>query len=196
MRRRLHLLLLHLYRRLPRKVRRWVVREISPNYTVGCMCLVERNDGALLLVRHAYRGRWGVPGGLLKRKEDPTAAVHREVWEEIRVAVELLGEPSVVVAPSAQRVDIVFGARLADPDARPMPSSPEIDGVAWFLPDELPELQEELAAALVARARAARSPSVPAISPRPRAPNGSGDRGPDDERQAGSSGASTAVPAS
>ena len=33
-----------------------------PNYTVGAMCIVERDDGAILFVRHSYRRRWGVPG--------------------------------------------------------------------------------------------------------------------------------------
>jgi ADP-ribose pyrophosphatase YjhB (NUDIX family) len=156
MKRRLHRFALGLYRRIPRKGRRWIVRGLSPKYTVGAMCLIER-DGSFLLVRHAYRSRWGVPGGLEKRGEHPEDAVHREVWEEVRLRVELDGEPAVVVEAEPQRVDVVYRARMADPLAEPVSTSPEIVATEWFPIDRLPELQHELTAALMAVARASRS---------------------------------------
>ena len=154
--RRLHLLLLKVYRRLPRRGRLLVVHTLAPNYSVGAMCVIERADGALLLVRHSYRRRWGVPGGLLKRREPPEQAARREALEEVELAVELVGEPSVVVEPKSRRVDIVYRARLAvEADAELVrPSSPEIVEARWFPPDQLPELQREAAGALVALARA------------------------------------------
>ena len=60
--RRAHQRLLSLYGRLPRRMRRFAVRRVAPSFRVGAMCFVERDDGALLLVRHAYRSNWGVPG--------------------------------------------------------------------------------------------------------------------------------------
>ena len=41
--------------------------------------------------------------------------------------------------------------------------SPEIVEVAWFLPDELPELQFETSGALMALARASRNPQSPPL---------------------------------
>jgi 8-oxo-dGTP pyrophosphatase MutT (NUDIX family) len=155
MRERLHLSLLRLYQRLPRHARRRVVRTVAPSYTVGAMCFIERPDGELLLVRHAYRGRWGVPGGLLARREEPADAARRETLEETGLAIDLLGEPVVVVDPDPQRVDIIYRARPsagADPDAV-APGSPEIVEVRWFPRDGLPELQHETVAALIALAR-------------------------------------------
>ena len=76
--RRAHQRLLSLYGRLPRRMRRFAVRRVAPSFRVGAMCFVERDDGALLLVRHAYRNNWGVPGGLLERGEEPTDAARRE----------------------------------------------------------------------------------------------------------------------
>lgn len=152
----LHRTLLRLFRALPTPARRRVVRTLSPSFTVGSMCFIERDDGALLLVEHVYRRRWGVPGGLLERREDPAAAALREVKEEVGLDVVLLGEPAVVVDPIPQRVDIVFRARVApgcDP-ASAAPRSPEIEGVGWFPPRDLPELQHETAGAFVALARA------------------------------------------
>lgn len=152
---RAHRELLRAYRSLPRHLRRWVVRLIAPSYTVGAVCVIERPDGHVLLVRQTYRKRWGVPGGLLKRGEDPSVGACREVFEEIGMRVELVGPPAVVVDADPQRVDIIYRARplsLAEVgEARP--SSPEIEEVAWFAPDALPELQFETAGAMVALAR-------------------------------------------
>lgn len=152
---RLHRFALRCYQRLPVLGRRWAVRTIAPSYTVGAMCVIERPDGAVLFVRHTYRARWGVPGGLLNRREDPAVAARREVREEVGLEVELVGEPSVVVDAVPQRVDLVYRARPAagaDPaDARPV--SVEIAEVGWFPPDALPELQFETTGALMALAR-------------------------------------------
>lgn len=151
----IHRLALASYRRLPRLGRRWLVRVLTPNYSVGAVCLIERPDGSVLLVRQAYRDRWGVPGGLLKRGEDAAVGARREVREEVGLDVDLLGEAAVVVEAKPQRVDLVYRARPAsgvDPTTA-RPTSPEIIEVGWFLPDALPELQHETAQALVALAR-------------------------------------------
>ena len=153
---RLHTALLQIYRHLPRGLRRGIVRTIAPSFTVGAVCLIERDDGAVLLVRQVYRNGWGVPGGLTRRGEDIADCARREVREEVALAVELQGEPAVVLDPEPQRVDIVFRARPApgaDLDAV-RPSSPEIAEVRWFPVEELPDLQHETVSALVALARA------------------------------------------
>jgi 8-oxo-dGTP pyrophosphatase MutT (NUDIX family) len=157
------------YRSLPRKARRWVVRGIAPKYTVGAMCLIERSDGRILLVRQAYRKSWGVPGGLLQRREDPEAAVRREVLEEVGLELELIGEPTLVVECVPQRVDVVYRGRPArDADLDLVrPCSVEIREVGWFAPDGLPDLQEEASAAMIAMARASHSPQSPSLLPAP-----------------------------
>ena len=157
---RLHRFALRCYQRLPVLGRRWVVRTVAPSYTVGAMCIIERTDGALLFVRHSYRSRWGVPGGRLNRREDPAEAARREVWEEVGLEVELLGEPAVVVDAVPQRVDLVYRARpVPGADLAAVgPVSAEIAEVRWFAPDELPELQFETSGALMALARARRDP--------------------------------------
>lgn len=151
----LHRALLKGFRRLPVGARRRLVRTFAPSFTVGAIAFIERPDGALLLVRQVYRKRWGAPGGLLERGEDPAGAAVREVREEVGLDVVLIGEPAVVVDPEPQRIDIVFRARPA-PGADPAtarPRSPEIAVVEWFAPSELPELQHETADAFVALAR-------------------------------------------
>lgn len=165
MRDRLHLSLLRLYQRLPTWLRRRVVRTVAPSFTVGAMCFIEREDGAVLLVRQAYRKRWGVPGGLLQRGEEAADGARREVFEEVGLAVDLVGEPRVVVDAEPQRVDIVYRARVADgvDSAIASPQSPEIIETRWFPRDALPELQHETVTALLALARPGPSVSAPPI---------------------------------
>jgi 8-oxo-dGTP diphosphatase len=152
---RLHRFALLVFRRLPVGARRRLVRTISPSYTVGAICVIERPDGAVLLARLSYRRSWGLPGGLLQRGETPEDGARREVAEETGLAIDLLGDPAVVVDAAAQRVDIIFRAEPSagvDPGAL-RASSPEIEELAWFPRDGLPDLQFEASGAIVAVAR-------------------------------------------
>jgi ADP-ribose pyrophosphatase YjhB (NUDIX family) len=144
-----------LYGRIPEPVRRVLVRVVAPSFTVGALCAITRPDGQLLLVRQTYRPKWGLPGGLLRRREEPGDGARREVREEVNLDIELLGEPVVVVDPVPRLIDIVFRARPASlaAIAELRPASPEIVEARWFAPDQLPELQHEAAAALAALAR-------------------------------------------
>lgn len=154
-----HRALLKLFRMLPRSWRRQVVRVLAPSYTVGAICVIEREDGAVLLVRQVYRRGWGLPGGLMQRREGIEHCARREVEEEVGLQVELLGEPGVVVDPDPRRIDIVYRARPepgTDAD-RAAPTSPEIAEARWFAPEELPDLQHETVSALIALARQDRS---------------------------------------
>lgn len=165
MRDELHLRLLRLYQRMPTWARRRIVRTVAPSFTVGAMCFIERSDGAVLLVRQAYRKRWGVPGGLLQRGEDAGDGARREVFEEVGLAIDLVGEPRVVVDAEPQRVDIVYRATVADgvDPATAAPQSPEILEARWFPRESLPELQHETVTALLALARPGPSVSAPAL---------------------------------
>ena len=51
MRRKAHLALLRVFRALPRRLRLAVVHVLAPTFTVGAICVIERADGALLLLR-------------------------------------------------------------------------------------------------------------------------------------------------
>jgi 8-oxo-dGTP pyrophosphatase MutT (NUDIX family) len=147
-------LLLQVWRWVPRMARRWILRIFAPSYTVGAACVIQRDDGAVLLVRLVYRNGWGLPGGLIKRHEDVADCARREVDEEVGLAVTLASEPAVVVDSRPQRVDVVFWARPAPgADANAVwPRSPEIREVRWFPAAELPVLQHETVSAFGALA--------------------------------------------
>jgi ADP-ribose pyrophosphatase YjhB (NUDIX family) len=141
-------------------VRRSIVRLVSPTFSVGAIGLIERSDGRVLLIRQSYRRHWGLPGGLLQRREHASDAARREIYEEVGLEVKLVSEPAVVIDAAPKRVDIVFRARpIRDADADlARPSSVEIVEVGWFSPTALPDLQWETVQALQALARASLSP--------------------------------------
>ena len=145
--------------RLPRRARNFLIHRGTPSFYVGAMCVIERTDGSLLLVRNSYRQGWGFPGGLLNRGETPLEAVRRETQEEVGVDVVLDENPKVVVEPGARRVDIIFTARPAAESEPPRPRSPEILEARWFPATELPDLQGEAVAALVQLGRSQLPPS-------------------------------------
>lgn len=153
---RLQTALLLFFRRLPPFLRRRIVRVLTPSFTVGAICLIERADGKVLLVQQVYRNAWGVPGGLSKRGEDIATCAKREVLEETGIAIDLIGEPAVVVDAVPRRVDVVYRARPAPGVDLSVaePQSPEIRDLRWFALDELPELQHEAVSALAALTRA------------------------------------------
>lgn len=145
------------YKRLPKPVRLFVVRRATPSFHVGSICVVERTDGHLLLVRQSYRrGGWGFPGGLLRRGEAPPDCARRELSEELGIDVELHGQPVVVVDAGVRRVDVIFTGRLSEGSEQPerTPHSPEIADARWFPPDALPSLLPEATSALIQLGRA------------------------------------------
>lgn len=133
--------------RLPTGARLFLVRRVTPTFTVGTVCRIEASDGRVLLVSQPYRRGWGLPGGLLRRNETVADGVIREVREELGVPITLLGEPTIVVDDKYRRVDVIFPARLPD-GVEPHPTSAEVLEARWFSPDELPPLQEETKRAL------------------------------------------------
>jgi 8-oxo-dGTP diphosphatase len=168
--------LLRVWGRIPRAARRWIVRLLAPSFTLGAACVIERGDGAILLVRLVYREAWGLPGGLIKRHEDVADCARREVREEIGLDVELVGSPAVVVDSRPQRVDVVFRARPAPgvDGADAHAASVEIREVEWFPAHDLPRLQHETVTALMALASSAADASSESAG-RSGAASGTGD---------------------
>lgn len=139
--------LFRVWGRVPKPVRRRIVRLVAPSYTVGANCVITDDEDRVLLVRHSYRADWGLPGGLIGRHEEPVDAAVRETREEIGLEVELIEGSAVTINTDFQQIDFVFRAR---PVVGSIPSarSAEILEVAWFRRDALPDLQREAGVAL------------------------------------------------
>ena len=132
---------MRIFRALPQGIKQRAVRAASPSYTLGAQARIERDDGRILLVKASYRWRWGLPGGLLDQGESPAQAAIREAREETSLDIELVGDPTVIVETTAQRVNFIFDAvpaAGADPD-KIEPQASEILELGWFDVDKLPD---------------------------------------------------------
>lgn len=141
--------MLHLIHRLvPRPVHRSALRvahTIRHRWRIwrkvrleGVSIIVRNSDGEILLVRHAYGPQvWTLPGGGMKRGEDPAATAQRELREELGtglVDAVYLGVVDEIISASPHTAHVVTGMLEgpATPDRR------EIAEAAFFAPDKLP----------------------------------------------------------
>ncbi len=154
---------MRIFRALPEPVRQRAVRIASPSYTLGAQARIEREDGRILLVKAAYRWRWGMPGGLMDVGEAPAEAAIRETLEETGLRIALVGEPLVLVETTMQRVNFIFDARPVqdvDPDDLE-PQASEILEIGWFATDALPETIRDMSGEVMLRQR--RLPDSPRL---------------------------------
>lgn len=129
---------LELFRRLPPVMRRQITHALTPAYSVGAVAVCVDATGRLLLVRSRQHRAWSLPGGLLKRAETPSAAVVRELAEELGVVVgeaQLGDRPHVVVDPQARQVTVVYRLTL---DREPVRDGVEVLEIGWFPCTALP----------------------------------------------------------
>jgi 8-oxo-dGTP pyrophosphatase MutT (NUDIX family) len=136
---------MRVFRRLPRPVRRVIIRSFTPSYTVGAVLVLQRSDRTVLLVAQRHTPGWALPGGLLRRGETPADGLVREVAEEVGIVLGSadLPLPTAVLAPRVRRVDVVY--MLGDGDrvmARRGPDRDEVVGVGWYALDALPEVSD------------------------------------------------------
>ena len=116
----------------------WLIAH--PSQT-GVKCLLS-HGGRILLVRHTYGPRgWDLPGGMVKRGEDPAVTARREMHEELGVQPPHWTDLGSVQASLENRHDTihVFGAELTSPALTVDPA--ELDVAEWFAPGELPPMR-------------------------------------------------------
>lgn len=116
-------------------------------WLTGVTAIVVGDDGRVLLHQRSDTGEWSLVSGILEPGEQPAHAVVREAYEETGVHVVVERITSVVTDPPAsypngdrvQFLDIAFRCRPVGGEARV--NDDESLAVAWFAPDELPELR-------------------------------------------------------
>jgi 8-oxo-dGTP diphosphatase len=111
---------------------------------VGVGCVVQRADGALLLVRRRGvhgDGTWSTPGGHLDFGETPEACAAREAMEETGITVRdarLVATTNDVMPEDGRHyVTLWVVAEHDRGEAEPL-ATHELDTVRWFARDALP----------------------------------------------------------
>jgi 8-oxo-dGTP pyrophosphatase MutT (NUDIX family) len=114
---------------------------------------VRDDHGRMLFVRHTYgdRAAWELPGGTLRRREDPAAAVRREMREELGIdlvdlrrlgAADVAGDHKTTLihcfeartggAPLRLAGGEIAEARWAPPAVPPRPLGPDAAALLAF----------------------------------------------------------------
>jgi 8-oxo-dGTP diphosphatase len=109
---------------------------------VVAVVLVE-HDGKLLLGKRNIDpafGKWNFPGGYVNRGEKVELAALREVKEETNLDVELTGLLNVYSEENNPAIIVVYTGRLLSAPAEMRPQEDEVTELAFFAPDDLPEL--------------------------------------------------------
>lgn len=106
----------------------------------GVVCVLTRGD-EVLLVRHTYgrRWQWDLPGGGMRRSEEPPRAVEREVREELGVEAAGLVFLGELFERIGGKHDQLWCFSFELPAAEEVSPSPvEIGEARWFALDALP----------------------------------------------------------
>jgi 8-oxo-dGTP pyrophosphatase MutT (NUDIX family) len=90
-------------------------------------------DGRLLLVRHTYGSAlWELPGGNVRRGEDPPAALARELGEEL--GVEVAGASLIETVRAGRRRDRTDLYHVPLDEQRVHPNHAELAELRWCDP--------------------------------------------------------------
>jgi len=103
----------------------------NPKIVVGS---VVRWDDRYLLCRRAIeprKGFWTMPAGYLELGETTEAGARREAMEEACAHIELRGLLAVYNVARISQVQLIYRARLLDPDVEPGPESLDVALVRW-----------------------------------------------------------------
>lgn len=127
-----------IWRRTPASLKKWGVRFTQARFTVTAGAIITNREGRVLLLHHRFRpgSGWGIPGGFIKRGEQPDEALRRELREEVGLEIE---DPKLFRTRAfrkARQVEIVFRCRARGETEQ---LSFEIKRLAWFDPNELPK---------------------------------------------------------
>ena len=130
--------LIHRAYRVAFHARRWV-RRITGRTQDGASVIAQDLDGQVLLVRHSYGPNgWALPGGGVKRGEQPAIAAARELREETGCAANGIRLLDVVheQLSYAAHTEHVFTCRV---DEVPKADGREIVEARFFPLHSLPE---------------------------------------------------------
>ena len=117
----------------------------------GVKCVLTDRDN-VLLVRHTYgSSAWDLPGGGIKRGEEPESAARREIAEELGISIDEWQSLGAVMIASGHREDFVHCFQAEADGLELVIEEGEIAEVRWFPRNRLPEKLGRYARPVLAR---------------------------------------------
>lgn len=103
----------------------------NPKVVVGSVAAWE---GKILLCRRSIdprKGFWTLPAGYLEMGESPLEGALREAREEANARLEIDQLLAVYTIPRISQVQLIYRARLLDPDVKAGEETAELDLFRW-----------------------------------------------------------------
>lgn len=118
---------------------RILYRLRQARFSAGVVGVVFNDDQDILLVEHVFHPYhpWGLPGGWVDHREDPSSTLLREMHEELELDVEV-GPVLLVRVQNENHIDMAYLCRQAGPIGA---LSSELLAYRWVSPSKLPRLQ-------------------------------------------------------
>ncbi len=121
-------------------VMRVAFRQLQAKYTAGVVGVIVNEGGEILIVEHVFHPgwSWGLPGGWLGKREQPSAGLQRELREELGLDVKILHPLLVDLgAYSGAHLDMSFLCRSVGQISQ---VSRELLGFQWVRPEDAPRM--------------------------------------------------------
>ena len=125
-----------LYKILPPDIRWDISYAVSDKFLIGMVYFVE-NNGQLLLVKHSYQDKWGLPGGWVNKNESFKQSAQRELREELGIGLTNIEVLEVHKIPNSRVVDIAIRGELKNRDITLRDG--EVAEYRFFSKDALPD---------------------------------------------------------
>ncbi|UOF91627.1 NUDIX hydrolase [Fodinisporobacter ferrooxydans] len=127
------------YRNLPKRFTKYIVRLLSAKHTVGVVGVVWNEKGEVLLLHHTYDEPIRLPGGHMEYGEAPFATIRRELLEEANCSIEPLHILGIESLTRAKFDIFIHCKRIKE---LPFAVNEEVVAREWYTTDKLKEIDE------------------------------------------------------
>jgi 8-oxo-dGTP diphosphatase len=130
-------LLLKIWRLLPFWVQGIAAAIVRPRFQVAVGAMIFNEAGQLLLCEHTYRRvyPWGLPGGDLKKGEDPAQGIKRELMEETGLEVQSV---RLLLVENSEKIHHISLTYLCSGVSGTFTPNDEVSSISYFDTDKLP----------------------------------------------------------